>query len=84
MFWPSQKGEFTESAYRCGQEVARLVHDIYGLLAIGNSHVHVQAENEIATRDLLHVLHNCCVALVGGNELVHPMRKRVRASSSNL
>ena len=66
------------------KEITRLVHDVDSLFAIGNSHMYVQTEDEIGTSDLLHVFDNCRVALVDGDELVHPVRKWVRASGSDL
>ena len=45
------------------QEVASLIHHVDGLFAIGNSHMHVQAEDKIGARDLLHVSDNGGVAL---------------------
>ena len=61
------------------QEIARLVHDIDSFLAVGNSDVHVQSEDEVRARDLLHVFDDGGVALVHRDQLVHPMRERMRA-----
>ena len=55
------------------KEIARLIHDVDRFFAIGNSDVDVQAENEIHACDLLHVLHDSRVALVGGYQLLHPV-----------
>jgi hypothetical protein len=78
VFCPSQNGELT--ARRKGRaESSALVHDIDGFFPVRNTCVHVQSENEIGARDLLHVLDDGGVALIGGNEQVHPMRKRMGA-----
>jgi uncharacterized protein (DUF1499 family) len=53
-------------------------------LAIGNSEMYVQPEDKIGTSDLLRVFDNCRVALVNGDELVYPMRKRMRTGGSDL
>src|SRR6266702_1446658 len=66
------------------EEITRLVHDVDSLLAIGNSHMYVQTKDQIGSGDLLHVFDNCRVALVHRDELVHPMRKRMRTGGSNL
>ena len=66
------------------QEIARLVHDVDCYFAIGNSDVHVQSEDEIGARQLLHVFDYFLVAFALGNELIAPMRKRMRARRRNL
>ena len=67
-----------------GQEITRLVHEVDPFFAIGNSDMNMQAEDEIGPRDLLHVLHDRRVAFVGGDQLIVPMRKGVRARGSDL
>ena len=61
-----------------GQEIARLIHDIDSFLAVRNAHVHVQTEDEIGARNLLHVFDDGGVSLIRRDELVHPMGERVR------
>ena len=55
------------------QKVARLIHNIYRFFAIRDSYVNVQTENEINPRDLLHIFDDGLVALVNGDQLIHPM-----------
>jgi hypothetical protein len=55
------------------QEITHLVHDIDSFFAIGNCDMHVEAKDEAGACNLLHVLHDSRVALVDGDELVHPM-----------
>ena len=66
-----------------GQDVAGLIHDLDRLFAIRDANVDVQPENEIAARDLLHVVHDRGVAVAGRDQLVHPMRKGMSAGGSN-
>src|ERR1039457_2663422 len=61
------------------KEVAGLIHDVDGRFAIGNTDVHVQSENEVRAREQLHVFHDFLVTLAFGDELIVPMRKRMRA-----
>ncbi len=65
------------------QKITRLVHDIDAFGAIGNADVDVQSENEIRSCDLLHVVRDRDVALIGGDFLIHPMRKRMGAGRCN-
>ena len=66
------------------QKIARLIHDVNGGFAIGNADVDVQSENEIRARQQLHVFHDLPVALAFGDELIVPMRKRMRAGRGDL
>ena len=66
------------------QEIARLIHEVDPFFAVGDSDMHMQAEDEIHPRDMLQVLHDRRVALVGGDQLIVPMRKGVRARGSDL
>ena len=66
------------------EEIARLVHDVDGRLAIRNSHVHVQSEDQVRPRDLLHVFHDLLVALAFRDELIAPVRERMRAGGGDL
>src|SRR2546421_5570761 len=52
-------------------------------IAARNSHVRVETENEVRTRELLHVADDFFVALAFGDELVAPMRKGMRAGRSD-
>ena len=61
------------------QKITRLIHDVNGRFAIGNADVHVQSEDEIRAREQLHVFDDLLIALAFGDELVVPMRKRMRA-----
>jgi hypothetical protein len=60
-----------------------MVHDIDRFFAIRDADVNVESENEIGARDLLHVFDDVRVALVRRDQLVHPMRKWMRAGRSN-
>ena len=60
------------------QKIARVIHHVDRRLAILDSDVHVQAENQIGARHQLHVLDNILVALVGMNLLRAPVGKRMR------
>jgi len=55
-----------------------------GDIAIWNADVDVQSENEIRTREQLHILHYFLISLAFGNELIVPMGKRVRADGCDL
>src|SRR5262249_6969586 len=66
------------------EEVPRLIHNVDSLLTIGDSHVHVQTKNETCARNLLRVFDNGCIAFMDRYELIHPMRKRVRAGGADL
>ena len=55
-----------------------MIHHVDRRLAILNSDVHVQPENQIGPRHQLHILNNILVALVGMNLLRPPVRKRMR------
>ena len=65
------------------QKIARLVHDVDGRFAVRNSDVDVEAEDEIRPRELLHVPDDFFVALAFGDELIAPVRKRMRAGRSD-
>src|SRR5438270_5943367 len=52
-------------------------------VAARNSHVDVETENEVRTRELLHVPDDFFIALAFGDELVAPMRKWMRAGGSD-
>ena len=41
--------------------------------------MHMQPEDQLDARDLLHVLHDRGVTLIGRNQLIHPMGERMRA-----
>src|SRR5438477_254276 len=45
------------------EKIARLIHHVNRRFAIGNTNVHVQSENKIRARELLHVLDDFLVAL---------------------
>jgi hypothetical protein len=47
------------------QEVAHLIHQVDGRLAVFDADVHVQAEDEVRAGHELHVLDHLQVALVG-------------------
>ena len=66
------------------QEITRLVHDIDCLFAIRNSDMNVQAKGQTNPRHLLHVIDDCRVAFVNGDQLVDPVRKWMRAGGSDL
>jgi len=61
------------------EEVARFVHHLDPLLAIGDPDVDVQPEDEELADDVLQLLLEHLVALVLGDELVLPVRERMRA-----
>ena len=50
-------------------------------LAIRNADVDVQSENQVCSRDLLHVFHDRCVTLVFGDGLILPMGEGMRAGA---
>ncbi len=77
---PTQNGEFAESASRCGQEIARPVHQLDRGLAVLHADMHVESENEIGARHHLQVFHNHAVAVVRIDLLVPPLRERVGAA----
>ena len=52
--------------------------------AIRNSDVHVQSENQVRAREQLHVFHDFLVTFAFGDELIVPMRKRMRADGRDL
>ena len=60
------------------QEVARLVHHLDATLAIGYPDVHVEAEDEELTDDVLQLVLEDLVALGLGDLLILPVRERVR------
>src|SRR4029077_14640309 len=62
------------------QKIARLIHHVDGGFALGNADVHVQTEDEIRARELLHILNNFLITLAFGDELISPMRKRMGAA----
>src|ERR1700730_8604178 len=66
------------------KEITRLIHDRNRHFAIRNSHVNMQPENKIRTRDLLHVFDDGGVAFVHRDQLVHPMREWMRARRRDL
>src|SRR6266480_6943627 len=61
------------------QEITRLVHDVDRLFAVRDSDMNVQAKSQTDPRNLLHVIYDCGVALVCRDQLIHPMRKGMRA-----
>jgi hypothetical protein len=61
------------------QKITGLIHHVDGRLAIWNANVHMQSENQIRARERLHILENFLVALAFGDELVAPVRERMRA-----
>ena len=79
MLRPTQNGRIRRQRVDVRQKIARLIHDVDRHFAIRNSHVHVQAEDQIGARHLLHVLHDRLVALAFRDALIVPMRKRMRA-----
>ena len=48
---PPQKGELTDSAMMCGDEVARHVEDLDERLAVLDADVHMQPEDHVGARD---------------------------------
>src|SRR5207249_803878 len=66
------------------EKIARLIHDVNGALPIRNADMHVQSEDEIGARELLHVLDDLLISLALSNELIAPVRKRMRTCRSNL
>src|SRR5947207_10868665 len=88
---PFQAGVLANPEWRVGRErvnvrekIARLIHDVNRALAIRNADMHVQSEDEIGACELLHVLDDLLIAFALSNELVAPVRKRMRADGSNL
>ncbi len=69
---------------KVGQKIAHLVHDRDADLAIRDTHVNVETENDVAASDLLHVLQDRAVALLVGNGLVFPPGKRMGTSRGDL
>src|SRR5436309_522298 len=65
------------------QEIAGLIHHVDRRLAIRNSHVDVQSENEIRARERLHIFQYLLVTLTFGDELVAPMREGMRSDRRN-
>ena len=61
------------------EEVARLVHDLDPLLAVGDADMHVQPEDEELADDVLQLLLEDLVPLLLGDLLLLPVRERVRA-----
>ena len=61
------------------QEIPRLIHHLDALLAIGDADVHVQAEDQQLADDVLQLLLEHLVPLLLGDELLLPMRERVRS-----
>src|SRR5437764_13128401 len=66
------------------EKIARLIHDVNGALPIRNADMHVQSEDEIGARELLHILDDLLISLALSNELIAPVRKRMRTCRSNL
>ena len=62
-----------------GKKISRLIHDLDRGLALGNPDVDVQPKNEIGPGQQPHVLDDRFIALAFGDELIVPMRKRMRA-----
>src|SRR5690349_8122927 len=52
------------------EKIAHLVHHMDGDAAVRNSHMNVQAKDQVGSRDLLHVFDNLGVAFAFGNILV--------------
>ena len=46
--------------------------------------MNVQPENQVGPRDLLEIIYDRCVAFVRGNQLVHPVGKRMGSGRSDL
>ena len=65
------------------QEIARGVLELDGGLAVGHADVDVQAEDEVGAGDLLEIVQHALVALAGGDLLVNPVGKRVRAGGGD-
>ena len=61
------------------QEVARRVHDVDRGRAVRHRDVHVHAEDEQRSRQLLQLLDDVLVALAWRDDLIDPARERVRA-----
>ena len=68
----------------CGKKITRLIHDVDRRFAIGNADMHMQSEDEIRPREQLHVFDDFLVALAFGDELIVPVRKRMRADRRDL
>src|SRR2546423_2225472 len=60
------------------QKIAGLIHHMNGGFTVWNSDVDVQSENQVRARERLHIANNFLIALALGDELVAPMRKRMR------
>src|SRR5439155_22996133 len=58
------------------EEIAGLIHHVNRCLAIWNSDMDVQSENQIRASERLHVFQNLGVTLAFGDELIAPMRER--------
>jgi hypothetical protein len=61
------------------QKIARLIHHVDGNVAIWNADVNMQSENQVRPGQQLHVLYNLLITLAFSDELVAPMRERMRA-----
>ena len=66
------------------QEIAHHIHQVDHGGAVGYGNVNVHAENQQGTRQLLQFLDDVLVALAGGDDLVDPVGKRVRAGGCDI
>ena len=60
-----------------GQKIARRVHDLHPYVSVGDTHMDVQAEDEVRARGLLQLFHNLVVPRVRGDGLCFPVGERV-------
>ncbi len=70
---PEPKWRIDRKRINVRQEVASLIHHVDCFFAVRNTDMHVQSENEIGPRDLLHVFHDRGVAFINRDRLVHPV-----------
>jgi hypothetical protein len=66
------------------QEVADHVHHVDRGLLVGHGDVHVHAEDQKGPRELLEFLDDILIALAGGDDLIDPAGKRMRAGGGDL
>ena len=66
------------------EEIARHVHQVDHGGAIGHGDVNVHAENQQAARELPQFFDDILIALAGGDDLIDPAGKRMRAGGGYL
>ncbi len=80
---PIQNGELVDSASRCGRKYrASFIRSIVDR-PIRHADVHVQAEDQQRPRQLLQLLDDVVVADAGRDDLIFPVRERMRAGGRN-